>query len=51
MMIKATFFNPDGTINYSYTFNMNDDVCRVRFAIECKHAYIRKGARVLTEAL
>jgi hypothetical protein len=49
--IKATFFNPDGTIDHSYSFDMDDDTSRVRFAIECKHAYQRKGARILTEAL
>ena len=49
--IKATFFNPDGTIDHFYTFDMDDDTSRVRFAIECKHAYARKGAKITTEAL
>lgn len=49
--IRATFIKPDGTIDHSYTFNIDDKDSRVRFAIECKHAYRRKGAKVLTEAI
>lgn len=51
LMIKATFFQPDGRADHSYTFDMNDDDSRVRFAIECKHAYRRKGAKITTEAI
>lgn len=52
MMIRATFYRADGfTVDHSYTFDMNDDTARVRFAIECKHAYQKKGAKITTEAL
>lgn len=57
VMIRATFYRPnvlDGegfVVDHSYTFDMNDDTSRVRFAIECKHAYARKGAKITTEAL
>lgn len=50
-MIRATFNHPNGEVDHQYTFDMNDDASRVRFAIECKHAYQRKGTKITTEAL
>jgi hypothetical protein len=47
---KATFFNLDGTIDHSYTFDMDDDTSRVRFAIDCRRAYAR-GVKIIAEAL